>query len=285
MQEMTPEICSETTTPDIRYANVPEATLIDSRDGKSYIVRKLADGQCWMSQNLDLDLDSTKTYTSADTDIGYGTYGYVGSGTAPDRVGTTSGRTSWTPTNSTQATSDTSVTWNGDGATDHSYDPGNIWFTDGYIMTSTKGTNDATRHIGNYYNFAAYTAGSGASDTVVDYELMPDSICPKGWRLPQYDFNSGRKAGSFEYLFYNSYGGIPASNYISDALQPPFSFNKTGFFTGSAISIPAESSTAHRSRTGYLALMNAGSPYVYGHGGSYSGSGYVRGINVRCVAR
>ncbi len=63
MQEMTPEVCAAATTPsrdaeltdstgihhgDNRY--VPETTLIDTRDNKEYLIRKLADGNCWMSQ-------------------------------------------------------------------------------------------------------------------------------------------------------------------------------------------------------------------------------------------
>ena len=33
---------------------VPEATLTDTRDGNTYTVRKLADGNCWMTDNLRL---------------------------------------------------------------------------------------------------------------------------------------------------------------------------------------------------------------------------------------
>ena len=74
MQEMTAEVCAATETPlaeedGALITEVPEATLIDSRDGKSYLVRKLADGHCWMAQNLALDLSTEKTLTSDDTDI------------------------------------------------------------------------------------------------------------------------------------------------------------------------------------------------------------------------
>lgn len=43
--------------------------LIDTRDGKKYWVAKLADGNCWMTQNLALHLSVNKTYTPADTDV------------------------------------------------------------------------------------------------------------------------------------------------------------------------------------------------------------------------
>lgn len=81
MQSMTPEICAAETTPtkqatestnehlDGDGSKVPEATLTDIRDGKTYIVRKLADGNCWMVQNLALSPDGNTTYTYQDTDL------------------------------------------------------------------------------------------------------------------------------------------------------------------------------------------------------------------------
>ena len=74
MQEMTSAICDATPTPFAEIdgalnVETPETTLVDSRDGKVYLVRKLADGHCWMAENLALDLSSEKTYTSLDTDI------------------------------------------------------------------------------------------------------------------------------------------------------------------------------------------------------------------------
>lgn len=64
MQEMTPEVCASEPTPayDILMSTsehqegtavaIPEIALIDTRDGKGYYVRKFADGNCWMVQNL-----------------------------------------------------------------------------------------------------------------------------------------------------------------------------------------------------------------------------------------
>lgn len=59
MQELTPEICSAASVND-------EGNLVDSRNGKSYKVRKLKDGHCWMVENLQLD---NYTLTSADSDV------------------------------------------------------------------------------------------------------------------------------------------------------------------------------------------------------------------------
>ena len=79
MQQMTPEICAATTTPnktattldtdgshygDPNYA--PTKTLTDTRDGNTYTVSKLADGKCWMTQNLRI---AGKTLTPTDSDV------------------------------------------------------------------------------------------------------------------------------------------------------------------------------------------------------------------------
>lgn len=79
MQQMTPEICTATTTPnktattldtdgshheDPNY--VPTKTLTDTRDNNTYTVSKLADGKCWMTQNLRI---AGKTLTPTDSDV------------------------------------------------------------------------------------------------------------------------------------------------------------------------------------------------------------------------
>ncbi len=79
MQQMTSEICTATTTPnrtattldtdgfhheDPNY--VPTKTLVDTRDNNTYTVSKLADGRCWMTQNLRI---AGKTLTPADSDV------------------------------------------------------------------------------------------------------------------------------------------------------------------------------------------------------------------------
>ena len=96
MQDMTPEVCAATTTPlrtattldtdgsrkgDVNY--VPTKTLTDTRDNNTYTVSKLADGKCWMTQNLriagkaitPLDSDVTTNYTIPASSIsGFSSY-------------------------------------------------------------------------------------------------------------------------------------------------------------------------------------------------------------------
>ena len=80
MQQMTASICSVTTTPlasataidsdgthlgDRSY--VPRVSLKDTRDNKTYLVSKYADGKCWMTSNL--RLVGPLTLTSQDSNI------------------------------------------------------------------------------------------------------------------------------------------------------------------------------------------------------------------------
>ena len=141
---------------------VPQRTLYDYRgiDGTgtasspatgsnqvSYVIRKLADGNCWMSENLKLTLSTSHSYEVA-------TF--------------SGGTTSWTP--------------NGDGAgTDYNE----------AINTNTK----ANTNGGNwYYPWYAATAGQG---TRTASPTISQSICPKGWKLP----NGGTNAApSFQSL-------------------------------------------------------------------------------------
>ena len=62
MQEMTPEICASAKENDT-------TRLEDVRDGKLYWVAKLADGNCWMTQNLDLDLTAGVELTPETSDV------------------------------------------------------------------------------------------------------------------------------------------------------------------------------------------------------------------------
>lgn len=96
MQEMTPAVCASVATPAASDTDVPKTTLIDERDGKSYTVRKLADGNCWMGGYMTYNLKPDDTFTPADTDVqsnwtaasaGVAIVGNVTSGEWPDDNG------------------------------------------------------------------------------------------------------------------------------------------------------------------------------------------------------
>ncbi len=155
--------------------NGDELQAIDIRDGKEYWVAKLADGNIWMTQNLDLDIVAGKKYTSKDTDLQYSDIG-----------------TSWTANNSTT----TSPSW---AYSSHyfprSYDPGNYYwrgkiaYNPGNNVTTAPSdiSEGAHYHIGNYYNWTAAVAMNNSSSYKNNPTDVNQSICPAGWRLPTYN--------------------------------------------------------------------------------------------------
>lgn len=155
MQDMTPELCEAAPEDDTTQ-------LVDHRDKKKYWVGKLPDGNCWMTQNLDLDLSTSRTLTPSDTNIS----------------------SNWTP----RASTTTTISGYGyDSDTGKSYNPGDKYY---------EGTGSEHYHVGNYYQWSAATAGyTGTSQST-------QSICPKGWTLPsqsqfQVLINSGLSRSNF----------------------------------------------------------------------------------------
>lgn len=155
MQQMTASACHNTTTPSPWTATttdhhenddskVPTKTLIDARDGKSYTVSKLNDGQCWMTQNLALELDDEKPLTAKTTDL--------------------NSKNSWKPKNDSSASDDENWPY---------------WSSTPMNQVEDHSYVDST--YGGYYNWVAATAGHNTDGNGTTVE---DSICPKGWRLP-----------------------------------------------------------------------------------------------------
>ncbi|MBQ3309958.1 hypothetical protein IJG73_00750, partial [Candidatus Saccharibacteria bacterium] len=165
---------------------------------------------CWMVQNLDLDLSTSVALTNQNTDL--------------------NSKASWTPQNSTQTT--TGTVWAEDGGdTARSMDPGNIYLPGGMgsgtadsvgnLQGATSG--EPWELIGNYYNWYAATAGSGTS-TVIGNDA-PDSICPKGWKLPD---KSGEK--SVQNLFVTAYGIANDATGASKATATPLNLARGGLY-------------------------------------------------------
>ncbi len=80
MQDMNPSACSSQTTPAASATTVPTKTLTDSRDGNKYTISKLADGNCWMTQNLRI-VDSLLTPADSNVQADY----YLPPSTAIDK--------------------------------------------------------------------------------------------------------------------------------------------------------------------------------------------------------
>ncbi|MBR0467697.1 hypothetical protein IJJ53_02185 [Candidatus Saccharibacteria bacterium] len=196
---------------------------IDERDGKKYWVTKLADGNIWMTQNLDLCIgcEGVAALTSENTDInpeasGKGIYNAAGG------YSESGGAWTWTPDNAS-ITSSTKVDYSTNTATgwdSQSTAPRSAEGGDTYLYTSGN-NNDDTRydsldlckadhseadclhyHVGNYYNWTATIASNNSISISADKVRAENSICPRGWRLPSTD-TTDNAYNEFGRLFYN----------------------------------------------------------------------------------
>lgn len=256
MQDMNNTICSS-------VASNTEGRLIDRRDGKVYWIAKLKDGNCWMTQNLDLDLYNAAETTSIlltpdDSDISKDWY-YSG---GPSTI--------WSST---------------DNNIIAFYNPGYSVFANGQTpsyanqnlaygiaeggLTST----DAHYLQGNYYSFNAATAGTGQSYTTAN-QNAPSSICPKGWRLPISNTTSTDK----------SFGKLLNGLNTATIMAAPYYYIYGGYvYNSSLFSAGSEgrywSSTASSASDAYSLSFNSSSVTPSYYNGRYFGN------SVRCVAR
>ena len=285
MQEMTAEICQ---------ASVENETvrLTDSRDGKQYWVAKLADGNCWMTQNLDLDLTNGKALTPEDSD--------VSSNWNPPRTTEQPGTITSANTNTETYSWDLGmyVKSDPDGYSDYCggssikgladascTDAG--WtnvssmtpMEDGNATDVISGsTYNAHYLVGNLYQWNAATAGTGG--TITSQEAT-DSICPKGWKLPT---SNNSNSGSFQALM-NAYSISSNTAGSTSITQTPLYFNpsgnvNSGSLRGAGSNGYCWSSTASSS--------SSGAYYLYFISGYVTPSNYntrrYYGRSVRCLA-
>lgn len=134
---------------DMTYSQCTEKPklAVDNRDGQKYIVKKMADGRCWMLDNLNLGAtDISVTLDRSNSNF---------SSRSVDAA-TFNG---WRKTAATAGT-----------------------YVDG-VMYHVEGTDPVSKNAyGMLYNYYAATGGytEGSANIVsADYD-----ICPKGWRMP-----------------------------------------------------------------------------------------------------
>ena len=294
---------------------------IDMRDGKKYWVTKLKDGNIWMTQNLDLDIGGANTapLNSNNTDISTTASGsgiYSAGYTEQDGVWT------WTPV-STAITANTSITYpnNTNNPTVSPAWPTNNYTTpysaegkDTYYYTSNTTDND-TRYTslqackdanhtegeceryfaGNYYNWTAAIASNNSTNISTAGIIASNSICPKGWRLPNASQSDnvnnefGRmlfKAGITAALSNGNesvgyYNGVTSFNKLR---SNPYYFIRSGSINGDILNGSGVGGHYWSSTVGSY-------DYAYGLGFNntviYSGRNFYRyyGRSVRCVAR
>ena len=284
MQDMTTEICNASTVGQTNR-------LTDTRDGRLYWVAKLADGNCWMTQNLDFNIPegglTNENGLAAKTDLPDGTVWDSSSDYPPQTTTTGSifSSTSNTDTysfdpgmyvNNPTAWTSCNNYWNGGSCSNwtnvSSMTAMTEERTDGTIIDGN--TYDAHYLAGNYYQWAAATAGTGGS--LDSYDDATGSICPKGWTLPSDRSSDYSQLTSAYNISSNSAGAtaltksplyfIPAGYVYSGSL---YNAGYNGYYWSST----AGSSTYAYSLDFYSSYV---SPYNYNR---------YNGQSVRCLAR
>ena len=234
MQDMTPGGCEISNEGDTKQ-------LIDKRDGKTYWVAKLADGNCWMTQNLELDLTAGESLTpelsdvSADWNPGATTFtsaqeGVRGSSYYNTVQSWNLGKYVWkTPNSASSCMSDTNLS--DSSCASYWQDASNMtpmttYRTDGVSVEGN--TYDAHYLAGNYYSWEAATAGTGHSYTSSGAEAS-GSICPKGFELPLSHTNNNNVSGSF-YNLLNQYGFTSSTGSGTNSItRAPLFFVRSGY--------------------------------------------------------
>ena len=225
--------------------------LYDERDDNTYAIAKLADGKCWMIENLRLE------YDNSDNEDGLLAQGYaLGNGYEGQFSGLAGPEEYW---NTAYGVYDP--------------DPNSLYSTDGSDNTINIGTtkypelrfprynNDNTSNYGNavtdhnqpaygygnYYTWAAAIADTSAHSAIVAAAeggawtgrtvatVEGTSICPSGWRLPG--------GGNKEYESNNEYwelivnginGGVLPANY--DNSSSPHYDDSEDYLEGTEVS-------------------------------------------------
>ena len=136
--------------------------LTDTRDNETYAIAKLADGQCWMIENMRL-VPSTANITSTNTNNPI---------------------TGFAEAAAASSTSDDLCGVKGDPDCNNQLQ----YNTNNLNRSITQSYNTAGRRVawysyGVYYNWYTATAGNGTTNTGSNVTVNGD-LCPAGWHLP-----------------------------------------------------------------------------------------------------
>ena len=285
------EVCNRLdTAPTDGTANLESVSaLTDQRDNNTYAIAKLADGNCWMIENLRLDNSASLTLANTNNPLNDGT-----------NV-TLKHSYSDTETHNTLSASQdpTATAWcQSDSA---SCDDQSMLFTGNTTnRASNPTTNSGSMYsYGNYYNWYSATAGRGTYSFSTNNNSVAGDLCPTGWHLPI----GGRKAnvdvsdfwklsratiGADPANFANDYfyyTGTPEGTDASNKMRAyPNNFVYSGGVYGGSVSTRGStgyfwSSTAGSSSDAYRLRLDSSLVYP-GTGDNFKYYGWA----VRCVA-
>ena len=311
MQDMTTNICNYV----VGDGESTSAQLVDIRDGNIYWATKLKDEHCWMTENLDLSIGNTGSLNSNNTDISTNPSVYASSGIYSDYT-VNDGVYTWNPV-STAITSNYYIYGNSvkpsawptnNYTTPYSAEGGDTYY---YTSNTTSNdtrydslqdcknashTEDECKHYfaGNYYNWSAAIASNNSTNIgSTAEEIASNSICPKGWRLPNAS-QTDNVYNEFGRMLYQAEitakvsAGNDSVGYTTGGFNKlrsnPYYFVRSGDIYGGTLSNPGVngyywSSTVSSSTSAYPLYFNGTDIYPARNGNRCSGR------SVRCVAR
>ena len=271
--------------------------LTDQRDNQTYAISKLADGKCWMIENLRLDNTATLTLTNTNNPLNDGT-----------NVTLKHNYADTTTFNTLSATSNVSYDpdvapdgWCfGNTVTEACSDQSRLR-TDNTANRATNNPNNNSNNLysyGNYYNWYSATAGRGVYALDGNNVSTVGDLCPAGWHLPIGGSSANAANSEFWQLGLSIMGVAPSNNlsYNSDEINAegrtaieafrsyPNNYLYSGSVTGGSLNDRGASgvywsSTAYyRDRSFGLSLTSYS--LTPGASGNYRHDGLV----LRCIA-
>ena len=266
---------SLTTAPTDGTANLSSVSaLTDQRDNETYAIARLADGKCWMIENL--RLENTATTGATNTALAQG-YNPSFTGLANPESADFTNSTTANSLYSTDGFTENTISGSYQGYRFPRYNNFNT-----QQRAETPATDANTYSYGNYYTWAAAIADTTHYNTN-NQSVTNTSICPTGWRLPQ-----GNTTTSGFGKLDADMGGTGTDQYTREASNRwrkyPNNFLYSGYF-GISSAYNRGRSGSYWSSTAY----NYGGSYYLNLGSSlvYPGSSNVdKGIgqSIRCTA-
>ena len=272
------------------------SALTDQRDNNTYAIAKLADGKCWMIENLRL----------ADKDSSNNDIELSATNTNSPSLPLTNIYDATNPTTSNHlsaSTNPTSTAWCSSNSAD--CDDQSMLYTGNTTERGANPTTSAnTYSYGNYYNWYSATAGNGKYSTSTNNSTVAGDICPTGWTLPIGGQNTVNTNNNFYVLTktlmgnvepnqnnsngYGHYDNTPVNTSGDTATKAirkyPNNFLYSGDVTGSSVSYRG-SLGSYWSKSAYSSSSTYGlyffSSYVY-PSGNYT---KYYGFSVRCLAQ
>ncbi len=238
------------------------SALTDQRDNNTYAIAKLADGKCWMIENMRLD------NTNSDNSAGALAQGYATNATYGNFVGLANPETPWasniTTANSLYSTDGADNTTN-IGTTDAAQRFPRYNNQNTASRASSPDTNANTYSYGNYYTWAAAITDLN-NYTSNNASVTSTSICPTGWHLP----NGGQTTVNTTADFYVLSKSIMKDSSDNSIEPDQYASSGCGYYGNSVTNATGKTATA--------AIRSYPNNFLYS-GSVYSGSVRDRGSN------